>query len=164
MPVMDAIDARLRSAYEEIMWLARREDVTSSMARAWYTHIVSNRLAKTVRIFTGEVSQQAAHHHGNIRLTLEHFERIQHRLTNLVTEHLKGGDKPEEFVSLIRDCEKVRITTLAENYAAMRAKGDYTIAGITLLQWPDLDERCRQWLYKNILRGRVANAHEYLVS
>jgi hypothetical protein len=160
----DVIKARLFSVYEEIMWLARRNDVTASMARAWYTHIVSNRLAKTVRTFTGEVSEQAARHYGGTRLTLEHFGRIQHRLTNLVNDHIKNGEKPEEFASLIREYEKVRITTVAENYAAMRAKGDYTTAGITLLQWSELDESCRSWLRKNVLRGRVANAQDYLAT
>lgn len=157
----DTIDTALRSAYEEVMWLAERKDVTASMARAWYTHILATRLAKTVRTFTGEVSKQAASNYLDMRLTLEHFGRLQHRLTNLVTEHLKSGQKPEEFVALVRDCEKVRITTLAENYSAMKAKGDYSIAGIELIQWKDLDETCRTWLHKKVLRGRVANASDF---
>lgn len=41
-----AIRAELLAAYEDVMWLARRDGVTPSMARAWYTHIVAGRMSR----------------------------------------------------------------------------------------------------------------------
>lgn len=50
----------LVQVYEEVMWLAARPDTIPSSARAWCTHIASNRLRRHVRRFTGLVSARDA--------------------------------------------------------------------------------------------------------
>lgn len=62
------IESELTAVYEEIMWLAKRPNVTPSSARAWYTHIVSTRLRKSVRRFTGNVSENALIKGAELRL------------------------------------------------------------------------------------------------
>ena len=43
----------------------------------------------------------------------------------------------------------------------MRAKGNYTKAGIKLLTWLKVPPQRREVLWKKVLRGRVANAAAY---
>ena len=121
--------ARLAAIYEEVMWLARRTDVSPSAARAWYTHITSNSIRRSVRRFSGKVSEGAARSK-SAPLRLEHYKRIQMTLTNLVDRHLKNKKSDaREFIRVVAACECVHIVTLDENYSAMRAKGNYRKAG-----------------------------------
>ena len=86
----DSVSPELRSAllsiYEEIMWLSARQNVTSSRARAWYTHVMAESVKRRVRQFTGQVSRAAIAGEGT-GLRLEHYKRIQNTLTNLVARH-----------------------------------------------------------------------------
>jgi len=78
------LDATVRSElmaiYEEVMWLARRPNVSAGCARAWYTHIMAERVKRRVRTFTGQVSRLAAESDTAV-LRLEHYKRIQTTLT-----------------------------------------------------------------------------------
>ena len=157
------IDRRLTSAYQEIMWLARRPGVTPSMARAWYTHIVAGRLQRSLRSFNGLVSAKAAAASSSAALVLEHPGRIQSSLTRLITRHLKlPRPDPNEFVRLVRRLEKVCIVTFRENYDARCHNGNYRAAGIVLRQWSSLAPEQRRKLWSRMLRGRVANCTEFL--
>lgn len=142
------------------MWLAARPNVTPSVARSWYTHATAERLKKRVRMFTGQVSEQACHFREDLRV--EHYLRIQTRLTQLVEKHLRDGYRnSSEFIELIKCCEQVHIVTKTENYAAMKAKGDYLTAGIKLVQWSSIDLETQSKLWKKMLRGKVANQEEF---
>jgi len=155
------IKAALVSIYEEIMWLSTRPNVTAGSARSWYTHVMAESVKKKVRRFTGQVSKAAVEDVG-ADLRLEHYKRIQTTLTKLVERHRSEGiRKPEEFVTVILDCEQVHIVTLNENYAAMRAKGNYEVAGIQLIPWSKVPQVRRNELWQKMLRGKVANAAEY---
>ncbi len=149
----------LVSIYEEIMWLSNRRNVTPSRARAWYTHVMAESVKRRVRMFTGQVSVSAAADPAH-RLRLEHFKRIQTTLTNLVQRHNASKlHSPSEFVETVRECEQVHIVTFEENYAAMRAKGDYAKAGIHLIPWEKVPSaEKKQLLWSKMLRGKVANA------
>jgi len=156
------IHENLASIYEEVMWLAERPNTTPSAARAWYTHIASNPLRLHIRRFTGKVSQSAVTDKST-SLRLEHFKRMQTILTQLVTRHLQTGTRyPTEFIKTILECEQVHIVTMSENYAAMKAKGDYSLAGISLVDWKDIPKERQQFLWKKILNGKVSNAAKFV--
>jgi hypothetical protein len=55
----------------------------------------------------------------------------------------------------------VHIVTFSENYAAMRADGNYRKAGIKLLAWRSIPTERRQVLWLKMLRGKVANAKDF---
>ena len=159
------IDAAVRNClecvYGQMMWLAKQPDETPSLARAWYTHVWAGKFAGRVRHFTGKVFRAAAAD-SDADLRLEHYLRIQTKLTKLVERHLRSKrPAPAGFVRLVLECERVHIVTRDENYAAMRADGDYRAAGIRLVSWGSLPEATRQALWKKMLRRRVANADEY---
>jgi hypothetical protein len=95
-------------------------------------------------------------------LRLEHHARIQTTLTKLVEAHRRGElVAPDEFVRTVLTCENVHVVTFAENYAAMRHRGDYESAGIRLVVWQDIAEEVRRVLWSRMLRGRVANASHF---
>ena len=141
------------------MWLSKRPNVTASRARAWYTHIMAESVKRRLRQFTGSVSSEAARSAG-VPLRLEHYLRIQTALTSLVTRHGEQASL-SEFIETLVEHERVHIVTVAENYAAMRAKGDYALAGIQLIPWAELPTGRRTELWLTMLRGRVANAAAY---
>jgi len=90
---------------------------------------------------------------------LEHFKRIQTTLTALVEKHrTEKLHDPDAFIKTLVEFEHVHIVTRSENYAAMRAKGDYREADIILLPWERLPEKRRTELWQKMLRGKVANA------
>lgn len=150
----------LASIYGEVMWLAKRPSTTSSEARGWYTHVVSGRLARRVRRFTGMVSRKALRKGASLRL--EHFKRIQTMLTQLVERHRRNRlNRPSEFIRLVLDSEQVHIVTRIENYSAMKAKGNYKAARIKLVRWKQVPQNIRKRLWSRMLRGRVANATKY---
>ena len=153
----------LTSIYEEIRWLSKRPNVTSARARAWYTHIMAESIKKEIRRFSGQVSEMAiTNFDGELRL--EHYKRIQTTLTGLFDKHhLENLNAPEEFIKVILDCEQVHIVTRAENYAAMRAKGDYKKAGINLKMWDEISLEARHVLWQRMLRSKVANASQFRV-
>lgn len=155
-----SIKASLSSIYEEIMWLAARPNTSPSAARAWYTHVAAARLSRHIRRFSGQVSSAAATDPDAV-LRLEHFKRIQTTLTQLVHRHLKTGGNNDEFVQLVLDHEQVHIVTVSENYAAMRAKGNYAEAGIALVNWQAVTPERQRVLWKTMLKGRVANALQF---
>ena len=168
MPTTNAIDRALRrdltTLYEEVMWLARRTNVTPSMARAWYTHVVAGRLSRRIRQFSGKVSHEAITD-TKATLRLEHHARIQTTLTQLVEAHLKRErPNPQEFIRVVLECENVHIVTFAENYAAMRNDGNYRRAGIKLVAWRSIPQHRREAFWKQMLRGRVANAAKFTPS
>ena len=155
-----SVRAALLSIYEEMMWLSSRPNVTPGRARAWYTHIMAEGLKRKVRHFTGRVSVKALEPTAELRL--EHHLRIQTSLSSMVERH--RGEKitdPEEFIALIIKAESVHIVTREENYAAMRAKGNYKAAGIQLVPWKNVAPERRIELWKAMLRGKVANAKAY---
>jgi hypothetical protein len=153
--------AKLAAIYEEVMWLAERPNITPSAARSWYTHVAAVTLRRSVRRFTGKISDSAATDEGAI-LRLEHYKRIQTTLTKLVARHVKTGTRsPEEFIRTVTDCEQVHIVTLAENYAAMKAKGDYLLAGISLRDWRSLPVKRQRVFWRKILNGKVSNAADF---
>lgn len=155
------VRAHLASIYEEVMWLAQRPHHSPSGARAWYTHVAHLGVRKHIRRFTGKVSREAAFDE-KAELRLEHFKRMQTTLTQLVARHLKSRDhNATEFIDTVLDCEQVHIVTKKENYLAMSAKGDYTLAGIELLDWLAVPLSRRQTLWKKVLRGRVSNAADF---
>ena len=155
------VDRKLRAIYEDVMWLARREHVRPSAARAWYTHVMAGGLARQLRIFTGKVSESAASNPRAV-LRLEHYARIQTMLTDLVQRHVAfKRPRPVEFVESVRAAERVHIVTFAENYAAMRHKGNYRAAGIKLIPWSKIPHSRQTTLWARMLRGRVANAADY---
>ena len=161
MTLTPQLHASLVSIYEEIMWLARRPNVTPGRARAWYTHIMAEAVKRQIRRFTGEVSASALASTTE-PLMLEHFKRIQTTLSALVQSHREANlSNAEEFVQILIDYEQVHIVTRSENYAALRAKGDYDAAGIKLIAWASLPAERQQVLWRTMLRGKVANAHEY---
>ena len=159
------IDSSLRQElaelYKEVMWLARRPNVTSSMARAWYTHVVAGKFVRRIRRFSGKVSRKATVDSTAV-LRLEHHARIQTKLTHLVTAHLEQKQTaPDEFINMVLKCESVHIVTFSENYAAMQCNGNYKRAGIELVNWRDIPVRRREVLWRKMLRGKVANADKF---
>lgn len=163
MSKMDpAVRQELLLLHEEVMWLAARPNVTPSMARAWYTHVVAARLSRRVRMFSGKVSRAAASD-PRATLRLEHHARIQATLTALVRAHLeRKRPSAHEFARVVVECESVNIVTVAENHAAMRSKGDYRQAGIQLVPWRSVSKADRQILWTRMLRGKVANAADFV--
>jgi hypothetical protein len=160
-PIGRALRSELAELYKEVMWLAARPNVTPSMARAWYTHIVAGRFRRRIRQFSGQVSREAVINK-KATLRLEHHARIQTRLTRLVQTHLKRKrPNPSEFIRTILEGENVHIVTFAENYAAMRHDGNYRRAGIKLLNWRAIPEPRRRVLWAKMLRGKVANADRF---
>lgn len=157
----ETLRAALLSIYDEIMWLSSRPNVTPSKARAWYTHIMAETLKRHIRQFTGKVSRAAVAGEGT-GLRLEHYKRIQTTLTDLVTRHQANGHDPDEFIRTLVDFESVHVVTIEENYAAMRAKGDYAQAGIELVEWEEVPSERRAELWKSMLHGKVANAAQFL--
>ena len=154
------VKLELNAVYEEIMWLANRPGVTPSAARAWYTHIRVEKLKRRLRMFTGKVSVRASTQLTDLRL--EHFLRIQTTLTQLIDKHIKNDVySSSEFIEVICRCERVHIVTRDENYSAMRAKGDYELAGIELVEWSSLNIEIRAKLWPKMLRGKVANASDF---
>jgi hypothetical protein len=159
--ISPAVHANLVSIYHEVMWLAERPNTTPAAARAWYTHVAVHPLRRHVRRFTGKVSRAAATDEGAI-LRLEHFMRMQTTLTQLVARHLKTGTRSAaEFIRIVLEYEQVHVVTVAENYAAMKAKGDYVVAGISLVDWRDLPAERQRVLWRKVLNGRVSNAADF---
>ena len=157
-----ALNQELKGIYEQVMWLARQSGVTPSMARAWYTHVWAEKVKRRIRHFTGQVSARAVSDPGQV-LRLEHYLRIQTSLTGLVTEHLaEDRSDPEAFIRMLTECERVHIVTFRENYDAQAAAGDYLAAGIDLVSWASIAANTRAVLWKKMLRGRVANAPDFL--
>ncbi|MEQ1694332.1 MAG: hypothetical protein ABL901_00690 [Hyphomicrobiaceae bacterium] len=153
----------LTAIYEEIMWLAKRPNVTPSMARGWYTHVVANRLTRHLRLFTGMVSVSAIS--AGSRTVLEHHARIQTNLTKFVEVQLKKeGANPTDFIRLLLECERVHIVTFEENYKAMQHNGDYKSAGIQLMPWLDIPRERQVKLWNSKLRGKVMNANDFAPS
>ena len=154
------IKDRLGEIYEEVMWLAHRSHVSPSAARAWYTHVASNSIKRYIRMFSGKVSLLALNPDETLRL--EHFKRMQTTLTKLVDRHvLKGAYDKNEFIRAVLDCEQVHIVTLQENYAAMKADGNYQKAGISLVAWSSIPSEQKVFLWRKMLRGKVANADKF---
>jgi hypothetical protein len=149
------VERELSSIYEEVMWLARRQNVRPDIARGWYTHLRSGKLKTKVRRFTGKVSREALKDGAILRL--EHFKRMQTALTQLVEKHLENGlDDPTEFVRVLLDSEQVHLVTFKESYAASKAKGDYALAGIDLVDWRDIPAQNRTFLWRKVLSGKVS--------
>lgn len=159
--IVPVVHERLGAIYEEVMWLAQRPKYTPSDARAWYTHIAHLGVRRNVRRFTGKVSREAATNEAT-PLRLEHFKRMQTTLTQLVARHLKAGIRDAtDFINTVIECEQVHIVTAPQNYAAMKANGDYALAGIELLDWHQLPLERRRVLWKKVLNGKVANAARF---
>jgi hypothetical protein len=155
------LHSAVKSIYEEVMWLARRPNVTPARARSWYTHVMAEAVKRRLRRFTGQVSEAAAKD-GEVPLRLEHFKRIQTTLTAFVEQHRnKGVKNSEAFIGILVDCEQVHIVTRDENYAVLRAEGDYEKAGVALLSWEKLSEERRLQLWRRMLHGKVSNADAF---
>lgn len=158
MPFPKPVAERLTSTYEELMWLAKRPNVTPQRARAWYTAVIAEQLRTAVRRFTGKVSR-AALADLDQPLVLEHYNRLASSISELLKEHTAQGiSNPAAFLELIEACERVNITTKDENAAAQKAKGDYEKAGIELVEWRELSYEARAFLWSKMLKGKVSNA------
>lgn len=95
-------------------------------------------------------------------LRLEPYKRTQTTLAKLVERHVATKKRnPDEFVDVVLTFERVHVLTIAENYSAMRAKGNYRKAGIKLVAWRSLSENRRKVWWRNLLRGKVANAGRF---
>ncbi len=156
------VDSRVRddlqSIYADVMWVAKRSGVTPSDARAWYTHKRSARFRLIVRRVSGNVSERAAREKEG-PLGLQPYKRMPTTLAKLVERHLATKKRnPDEFVDVVLTLERVHVVTIAENYSATRAKGNYRKAGIKLVAWRSLSENRRTVLWRNLLRGKIANA------
>jgi hypothetical protein len=161
MKLDPALGRELLAIYEEMMWLANRRNVTASDARSWFTHVRAEKVKRRLRRFTGKVSKLAAEDE-SATLRLEHYKRIQTKLTNLVKrQRALKKPNPDEFIRVVLDCERVHIVTFEENYSARRANGNYRKAGIKLLPWHFLSLGRQAVLWKTMLRGKVANAGKY---
>ena len=161
MSISETLEERLLSVYSEIIWLARRPNVSPSMARAWYTHVCAPHLARRVRMFSGQISSLAAELPEET-LRLEHHHRIQRTLTSLVARHIAEDlFDPAEFIQTVIRCENVHIVTFRENYDVLKAKGDYISAGVNLVSWQSIRSETRELLWNKMLKGRVANALEF---
>ena len=160
MPTSHGIETQLRNLYEEIMWLRHRPNITSSVARSWYTHACSERLKRHIRRFSGRISRNAIN--PEAVLILEHHMRMQKQLTSLVERHHQDDSLgAEEFIASVISLEEVHIVTFQENYEAKDADGDYSKTGIELIDFNTLDYESRLRLWKRMLKGRVSNHHEY---
>lgn len=156
------IDEQLATVYAVMMHAAGTGLFNATKARAIYSHVMASKLKMHLRTFTGKVSRAAAAD-PEAKLVLEHFHRLQHKLTLLVADHIKNGPDAAAFIEAVRHMEQVHIVTLEENYAAHRAKGCYDTAGIELLDWLDLPEDVRLTLYRRKLHGAVSNAKQFAV-
>lgn len=74
--ISSGVRAYLEDVYGQIMWLAKQPDVTPSMARAWYTHVIAGKVKRHIRHFSGMVSQTAARSPGGT-LRLEHHRQCR---------------------------------------------------------------------------------------
>jgi hypothetical protein len=124
---------------------------------------MSRLVVKRNRRFSGMVSLAAVNADPKAALILEHPGRIQTTLTQMVTRHLKETSF-DEFLEILAAGERVHIVTSAENYAAMKAKGDYAAAKIELVEWCAIPAERRQHLWQKMLRNQVSNAHEFVVA
>ncbi|WP_225032558.1 hypothetical protein [Paraburkholderia sp. XV] len=161
-PGEQTIDEQLATVYGVMMHAAGTGVFNATKARAIYSHVMASKLKMHLRTFTGKVSRAAAAD-PEARLVLEHFHRLQHKLTVLVADHMKNGPDAAAFIEAVRHMEQVHIVTFEENYAAHRAKGCYDTAGIELLDWVDLSEDVRRTLYRRKLHGAVSNANQFAV-
>lgn len=163
-----SLDPKLRSAlesiYEEVMWLSKRPNVTPGRARAWYTHVMAESVKRKLRRFTGQVSAKAVEATAE-PLMLEHFLRIQTTLSQLVERHRTNDlDDRDDFLTTLLEFEQVHIVTRSENYDAMRAKGNYELAGIKLVLWPAIPPARQRVLWNSMLKGKVANSSAFIPS
>ncbi|WP_144063457.1 hypothetical protein [Caballeronia insecticola] len=156
------VDEQLAIVYRVMMYAAGTGLFNATKTRAIYSHVMASKLKMQLRTFTGKVSRAAAAD-PEAKLILEHFHRLQHKLTLLVAEHMKNGPDVAAFIEAVRRMEQVHIVTFEENYAAHRAKGCYVTAGIDLLDWLDLPEDVRRTLYWRKLHGAVSNAKQFAV-
>ena len=162
--ITPALRQQLAAIYDQVMWLSRQPGTTAGNARAWYTHVMAEKVKRQIRRFSGFVSQAASSAESS-PLCLEHPKRIQTTLTALVERHNKTNTVlPEEFIQTVVECETVHIVTVEENAAAKQANGDYGKARIVLLKWESLLPSRRKDLWSKMLRGKVANAQAYAPS
>jgi hypothetical protein len=159
-PDEQTINEQLATCYEVMMYAAGTALFNATDARTIYSHVIGPKLKMHLRTFTGKVSRAAAAD-PEAELRLEHFHRLQYRLTELVADHMKNGPDADAFIKAVRHMEQVHIVTFDENYAARRSKGCYDAAGIELLDWQDLPEDVRRTLYRRKLRGAVWNAKQF---
>lgn len=161
MSYQEPVEQKLRYIYEDLIWLGSRSHNTPRQARAWYSQVLATTMASKVRIFTGKVSQSALSDLEQ-KLVLEHYARLSFELSQLVETHVKNKtNAPEEFLALIERCERVHITTDAENHKAKQAKGDYASAGIVLVDWSEIGSEAQDFLWAKKLKGKVCNAKDY---
>lgn len=152
---------KLSKCYEEIMWLARRDNLTHARARAWYSAVRREEFKTKICMFTGMVSKLAVSDR-NAELVREHYGRMNTTLTKFITRHVEENlNSSKEFIDTIIDCERVNITTKSENDDAKKANGDYDKAGITLVKWDNIDKKRRNEIWESKLHGNVANANDF---
>lgn len=161
MPYAEEIENILTGIYSDMLWLSKQPHNTPAQARAWYSHVRGKAMATKLKIFTGKVSQSALNDLSQA-LVLEHYDRLLLNLTALLGRHVNDQiNNPEEFIGLIERCEKVNITTAIENHHAQTAEGDYAQAGIELVDWSEIKQSDRIYLWNKKLKGLVGNAEKY---
>lgn len=159
--ITNDLSKELTECYEELMYLANRPNVSPQRARAWYSAVRREQFKRKLCMFSGMVSENAVSEL-NSKLVLEHYNRLQSTLSELLEKHVNGSIySAEEFIETILNCEKVHIVTDAENHSAKAAKGDYECANIKLLKWEDIDVQRKIDLWNKKLKGHVANADEF---
>ena len=152
------LERTLRGIYEEMMWLAEREEfgVTAPMARYWAVHRIG-KFPQELRVFTGYVSK-AALDSGN-DLVLEHHERFDKQISDLVRKHLAENLRdPAAFLAMAGELDSVNIVTDAENKALPSFKGDYAKAGIELVAWNLIKPARQAKIFERKLK-RLSNSH-----
>ena len=160
MPYPQKIVDRLQSHYEEFIWLAKRPFVTPGQARGWYSQIMGHTLASKIRLFSGMASKKAIENPSE-NLVLEHYSRLSFELSCLIKRHIKENiEDSNEFIELIERCERVHITTNAENQQVQATKGCYRTAGIDLVEWSRIEPMIREKLYPK-LKNKVCNANDF---
>ncbi|MGM0629879.1 MAG: hypothetical protein ACQESI_01750 [Pseudomonadota bacterium] len=156
------LEEKLEFVYDVIMQTVRVGLLNARGARTGYTHWFARELSKEVRYFSGYVSEKAIEHGQTVGLVLEHPQRIQTMLTQLIARHIETGENAKEFVSEVKRLEKVHIVVKSENDALRRKEisGDYTKAGIKLVHWNDIPSANRKHLLTK-LTGQTANIDEF---
>ncbi|GJH34212.1 hypothetical protein CBA19CS91_15665 [Paraburkholderia hospita] len=161
--------ARLLAIHAGIVVMAKTGLFTACELRTVYSHGCRAGKGKVYTLFTGKVSKAALAtlDPGFIademsRLHREHPDRLQAEITALIERQMANGDyDADAFADRVMALERVNITTRGENYAAMRAGGDYQQAQIELVDWSDISADSQQTLWRKMLAGHVANAAEF---
>jgi hypothetical protein len=93
-------------------------------------------------------------------LVHEHHRRLHKSITALVEDHLRDKlDHSGSFITKIADLESVNITTREENGRLLHNGGDYSRAGVTLIDWNLVEAKRQIEIWKKKIKSKVSNDH-----